>query len=379
MNHATKTTAIESSKLAQLIAASPRTLFTSCLLGIVLVYLQHGSIAPQVLYTWLALIISINLVRITFTYYVKRNPSNELATLQTRLRQFRYGLMASGLVWGVGSLFLILPADLTHQMMVIFILTGLSAGGVASYSVDVKSAIPYTALTIVPIVIYLFFMNTNLSIIMAFTGGLYLSFLVVSILHLNQTLIENFNLRFDAIAREEAIQHLAFYDVLTKLPNRRLLLDRLDHALAMGERTTRRGAFLFLDLDNFKILNDTQGHEIGDLLLQQVAIRLLSCVRESDTVARLGGDEFVIMLEDLNDGLSAATQQAENTANKIAAALNRPYQLNHLMHYSTPSIGIAIFPDHGTTHTELLKHADIAMYQAKKAGRNAVRTFKPDH
>jgi diguanylate cyclase (GGDEF)-like protein/PAS domain S-box-containing protein len=175
----------------------------------------------------------------------------------------------------------------------------------------------------------------------------------------------------------DEIKNLAFYDPLTGLPNRRLLKDRLQQAFATSARTGRRGALLIIDLDNFKTLNDTLGHDIGDLLLKQAAKRLEYCVREDDTVARLGGDEFVVLLEDLNkDPLEAATQ-TEAVGDKIRATLNQIYHLASHEHHNTPSIGAAIFSDHDQSREELLKQADIAMYQAKKAGRNTLRFFDP--
>ena len=176
---------------------------------------------------------------------------------------------------------------------------------------------------------------------------------------------------------EEKIEQLAFYDVLTELPNRRLLMDRLHHALAHSEREKTTGALLFIDLDNFKDLNDTQGHDLGDLLLVQVAERLVTCVRETDTVARLGGDEFVVMLQDLDSGMNAATVQAEQICKKILALLNQVYLLGSLEHHSTPSIGVTLFEGHGQTMDELLKQADLAMYESKAAGRNTLRFFDP--
>ncbi|QRX85129.1 EAL domain-containing protein [Glaciimonas sp. PAMC28666] len=173
------------------------------------------------------------------------------------------------------------------------------------------------------------------------------------------------------------LNNLAFYDTLTGLPNRRLLLDRLQHAFASSERSGRDGVLMFIDLDKFKDLNDTLGHDFGDLLLQQTAQRLASCTRENDTVARLGGDEFVIMLGDLSEQPIEAAIQAKAVGDKILAALNRPYLLALHEYHSTASIGAALFKDHGKSAEELLKRADIAMYQAKKAGRNTLRFFNP--
>ena len=176
---------------------------------------------------------------------------------------------------------------------------------------------------------------------------------------------------------EREIQKLAFYDPLTQLPNRLLLMDRLQQALAASARNGRGGALLFIDLDNFKTLNDTLGHDQGDLLLQQVAQRLTSCVREADSVARLGGDEFVVMLEDLGQSSAEVAAQAKLVGEKVLAMLATPYHLAHGEHQSTASIGVAPFSDHHDSMGELLKQADIAMYQAKAAGRNTLRFFDP--
>ncbi len=174
---------------------------------------------------------------------------------------------------------------------------------------------------------------------------------------------------------EEKIRQLAFHDPLTNLPNRQLLLDRLQHALASSVRGHQGGAVLFIDLDNFKSLNDTLGHAMGDLLLQQVAERLVACVRESDTVARLGGDEFVVILEDLSGQPIEAAEQAEVVGEKIITALSQIYQLNTHAFRCSGSIGAAVFNEDTHDSEELLKQADIAMYQAKKAGRNTLRFF----
>ncbi len=177
---------------------------------------------------------------------------------------------------------------------------------------------------------------------------------------------------------EHEIERLAFFDALTGLPNRRLLLDRLQRAVAACQRARSLGALLFIDLDNFKDLNDTLGHDMGDQLLAQVAARLVGSVREVDTVARFGGDEFVVMLEALAPELAGAASQAEVVAEKLLASLNQPFELDGAQHYSTPSIGITLFGDERLSVDELLKRADLAMYQAKAAGRNTQRFFDPD-
>lgn len=178
-------------------------------------------------------------------------------------------------------------------------------------------------------------------------------------------------------AAEAEIQQLAYYDSLTKLANRRLLMDRLEHALANNARSGREGGLLFIDLDHFKAINDALGHGVGDNLLRQVAERLLSCVRKTETVARLGGDEFVVMVEDLSASVDEAVLQIGAMAEKILAALNQPYALAGRNYPNTPSIGVTLFGSTNASADELMKRADIAMYQAKRTGRNAIRFFDP--
>ncbi len=176
---------------------------------------------------------------------------------------------------------------------------------------------------------------------------------------------------------EREIQYLAFYDHLTGLPNRQLLHDRLGHALAIDTRLSQVGALLFIDVDNFKALNDTLGHAIGDLFLQQLAQRLQACLREGDTLARLGGDEFVIVLENLADTPHEAAAHAMMVGEKVLASFSPPFLLSKYVHHSTSSIGITLFNDQPTTQDELLQRADLAMYQAKAQGRNTLHFFDP--
>ncbi len=173
------------------------------------------------------------------------------------------------------------------------------------------------------------------------------------------------------------VERLAFYDVLTGLPNRRLLVDRLSRALTTraSQQHHGYGALLFVDLDNFKNLNDTRGHQLGDVLLQQVAQRLAACVGPGDTVARLGGDDFVVMLAELSDDTAAATRQATEFGQKILVSLRRPYQLGDFVHHASASVGVALFNARHASVEELFKHADMALYQAKDSGRNTLRFF----
>jgi diguanylate cyclase (GGDEF)-like protein/PAS domain S-box-containing protein len=186
---------------------------------------------------------------------------------------------------------------------------------------------------------------------------------------------------------EEQIRNLAFYDTLTNLPNRRLLLDRLGQVRSTSKRTGRYAALIFLDLDNFKPLNDTHGHNVGDLLLIEVAHRITNCVRETDTVSRFGGDEFIVMLSELTNEKESSLAQARLVAEKIRATLAAPYLLtiqredasepSTVEHHCTSSMGVVLFTNHEASHDDLIKWADMAMYQAKEEGRNRVHFFEP--
>ena len=176
---------------------------------------------------------------------------------------------------------------------------------------------------------------------------------------------------------EERIEKLAFYDPLTKLANRRLLIDHLSLAKAHSTRSKQHFALLFIDLDHFKNLNDTLGHNEGDQLLLQVSQRLVEAVRDGDTVARLGGDEFLILVQELNEDDLVAGQQAKNIAEKILKTLNIPYKLKNQEFTISASIGISLYQDHHESIDEMMIRSDLAMYQAKSAGRNTYRFFNP--
>jgi diguanylate cyclase (GGDEF)-like protein/PAS domain S-box-containing protein len=181
----------------------------------------------------------------------------------------------------------------------------------------------------------------------------------------------------DAKAAEDEIRDLAFYDPLTHLPNRRLLMDRLRQTLVASMRSNRKKALLLVGLDNFKTLNDALGHQTGDLLLQEVVRRLISCVRETDTVARLGGDEFVMILEDLSETPENAAALSKTVGEKILAAIGKPFLLDGHHCLSTSSIGITMFGDEREGAHQVLQQADIAMHQAKAEGRNTICFFAP--
>lgn len=212
-------------------------------------------------------------------------------------------------------------------------------------------------------------------------GTVYLKRLTISAVADDEGNTTNYVMAFTDVSQykeaQENIHRLAFYDPLTNLPNRRLLLDRLEKHMQNKSHNNNYGAVLFIDLDNFKTLNDTRGHDFGDLMLKEVAIRLQDCLRVNDTVARLGGDEFVVMLEGLSEDLTVAAAQAEVVGNKVLGAIKQPYILDAHEYHSSASIGVSMFRGDEVSIEELLKHADTAMYQSKLAGRNTQCFFDP--
>lgn len=213
-------------------------------------------------------------------------------------------------------------------------------------------------------------------------GEIYPAWLTVSVIRDNGGAITHYIAMHSDITThkqaEDKIRMLAFFDHLTNLPNRRLLLDRLKQAMMASSRSQKYGALLFIDLDNFKTLNDTLGHAMGDVLLKQVAQRMTTCIRTEDTVARLGGDEFVVMLVNLSLNKEEAAIQTEVVGKKILTTLKKPYDLNDIPYHITCSIGATLFNDHLITIDSLMKQADLAMYKSKEKGRNTLNFFDSD-
>ncbi|MDD5296853.1 MAG: EAL domain-containing protein [Rhodocyclaceae bacterium] len=213
------------------------------------------------------------------------------------------------------------------------------------------------------------------------SGKIYAEWLCISVVCAPDGRISHYVGTFSEITQnkeaEAEIHRLAYYDPLTHLPNRRLLQDRIGQAMAGSSRSGHHGALLFLDLDNFKTINDTRGHEVGDQLLIETARRIQAGVREGDTVARLGGDEFVVILEDLSNEAQNAALQAGLVGEKIRDALAQAYFIGEQRHHCSASLGVTLFQNHLEPVEMLLRHADLAMYKAKEAGRNTLRFFDP--
>lgn len=366
---------IQSAQLEQLISNSMRTIIAACFLSLLVAYIQRDVLETKLIILLVASSLIINAMRAIANQHFKRHPSKKPRVVLQRLNFFRIGVLASSIVWGLNGYYIYLTDSLEQQFFMLYILTGISAGAIISYSIDRISALIYILTSISPLLMLLSFSGGQTHVAMGVVGFIYACFAGISVIKFNSSLIESIVLKHEAEQREQEIKQIAFYDVLTSLPNRRLLQDRLQHSLIVSQRYEKGGALLFIDLDKFKLLNDTQGHEKGDTLLMQVSNRLKQSVRESDTVSRFGGDEFVVMLENLSEDINTAKEQAEKIANKIRITLSQPYALDELSYQCPASIGIAMFSEHGHTDDALLRNADTAMYQAKKSGGNTIKMF----
>jgi diguanylate cyclase (GGDEF)-like protein/PAS domain S-box-containing protein len=611
--------AIKSAQLRQLFSACNVSLVTSTLLAMILAYIQRHVIASSVIYGWLVLIFMVAVSRAALVQAYNRAQIGNDFDIERWMNRFRYGVLAVGIVWGSSGILMFPVNNIQHQMFLIFMLAGLSAGGVVSFSADLVCAVMFSVASLLPVIVRLAVASDHLSLSMSAAGLLYLGFMVISLRHINNYITDHIILRLDSAAREELVRisgeryrlllkhspvgiihfdtnylitycndylaqllhssvdnivgsgmailndepmlavlkktlkgesilyeghyhskfsdnklwlevnsapsfdntgqvaggiailrniterkqteeilriseiafesqsgmivtdtdatilrvnkafckltgyqtqealgqtprllssgrhdktffeemwntlknsgywqgeiwnrrkngmivaewltisavttpdgkithyvgifsditenkdavaeihRLAYYDPLTLLPNRRLLQDRLSQELAAAARNGLYGAILFLDLDNFKALNDTRGHNAGDVLLLEVARRLRASVREGDIVGRLGGDEFVVLLGDLSAEADEAAVLTKQIAEKILISLAYPYDVEGYEFHCTASIGVRLYRDQETVE-ELLRHADLAMYQAKTSGRNTLRFFDP--
>jgi diguanylate cyclase (GGDEF)-like protein len=290
-------------------------------------------------------------------------------------RAMLVGSVLSGLVWGTAGFLLFSPQDVMVQALLAFVIAGMSAGGIISLATFLEASLPFLVIVILPYTGRLLLEETTVGNYMAIMAVLYLFLMSLFARRIHNTVVEALSMKFLQQWAQDKIHQQAYYDELTGLPNRRMLRDRLTQAYARAQRSGTHLAVLFLDLDNFKRINDSLGHGIGDALLTQAAARLRDQLRKEDTAARLGGDEFVVVLTDIAGDQSHAIASVQHTAERIRSALDQPFDVEgHELHVSA-SIGVSMFPGESEGVDELLKHADTAMYRAKEAGRNAIRFF----
>lgn len=366
---------VEKEQLAQLLASDLSSRVSNFILALIFAYVISDVLAKEIVIIWLFSLFFINTMRFLITRHFIKNPSELAEVIHNRLNVYRLLIYLNAIAWGACSLMLYDQGHFEYQLFLAFMLTGLSAGAAFVFSIDIISALAYLLFAIVPLLLSFILSNNEMLNIMTLAGALYVVFMFNALLGFNVRIIEVISLRIKAQKNSEEIKQLAFFDVLTGLPNRRLLLERLERTLTSNVRTEKFSALFFIDLDKFKYLNDTLGHDYGDELLVQVSSRLKECIRSSDTVSRFGGDEFVIILENLNNNYDDALRESNNVASIILDHLNRPYHLKGSEYFSTPSIGITILDNEEKSLSVLLKQADIAMYHAKSQGRNRICVY----
>ncbi|MCP4077018.1 MAG: EAL domain-containing protein [Gammaproteobacteria bacterium] len=342
----------------------------------ILLGLLWNDIERSHLLGWYSFALIVTIYRIIVWWQFNRIEKSRYEERQWYLHML-IGSILSGLIWG-GAGYFLFSDNIFYQALLAFIIAGMSAGGIINLSSFLESSLSFLVLVILPFLIRLLQEGSTEALQMGFMVFLYLLLISVSARRVHQTVLNGLTMKFMYQRAESKIKEQALYDELTQLPNRRLLKDRMLHALARAQRSNIKGALLFLDLDNFKRINDTLGHIFGDGLLQQVATRLNQHIRTGDTAARLGGDEFVVLLTDLSGSSAEIAQNVQLIADKIRQALEVPFKVqNHELHV-TSSIGVSLFPDDSHSVDDLLKHADTAMYQAKNLGKNAVHFFLKD-
>lgn len=341
-----------------------------------LLVVQGQPVSPLVLSVWyLAMWLLVAVRWLTYRHYLRALDPADASRYWGRLAIL--GAAASGLLWGLVPV-LLWPADgLLQQAAIVIILTGMTAGAANTLAPLMPAALSFLGLSLPPLIVRLLLEFDPVFTLLGILVAIYTVMLVMVSRRTNRLVGSAFASRYQKELSDARVLEQAHYDELTKLPNRRLLQDRLQQEFSRARRYRRRLAVHFLDLDNFKTINDSLGHQVGDLLLIEVARRLQGRLRGEDVAARLGGDEFVVLQTDLSRGEEAAQRTAETLANDIRRLLVAPYLIQgHELHIST-SIGIAVFPDDGETPEDVLKHADAAMYKAKEQGRNRVQFFLP--
>ena len=356
-------------EVSNLLVKTNRNFFTIAIcIASLLIYLQSDRAGLQNCLSWLGLLSAAYLTHAFISYY----ESKKILTTPSIhwLSYFRVMAAILGAAWGSASLFFFHLNDYLHQAFLAMCLAGICGGAIVIYALDRYAPICFAVGLILFFIPPYLYSGDSLSVAISLIFVVFLLYIKLTSLSFGRVLRENIALRILSNAHKEENERLAYYDALTNTPNRRLLIERLEHSLKLIKRSKSCIAVMFLDLDNFKTLNDSKGHAVGDLLLQQVAKRLQQSVRSHDTVARIGGDEFVILLEELGTNVGNAKNAVKSIATKILKEINKPFNLQYQEHKCSPSIGIYMSTDAGLSSDEVLKRADAAMYQVKEAGRN---------
>ena len=353
------------------------TLITVFINSAILSYIQWDVIVHSTILIWFCAINFLSLIRIGLykkfktLYSEKEIPAYwHSITLATSI--------TSGALWGSVAIWLFPENNIAHQVFPAFVLAGMCAGAVTTLSAKMSSSIAFITLAMVPLIVRFLLEETDIAYAMAIMSILFTVTIIVTSRNMNRTIQESLLRRQQRTLAEDAVHYHANYDMLTDLPNRRLLSERLNQEIKRSIRHKHFGAVLFLDIDHFKTINDSLGHAVGDNLLKQLAQRIKNRIRGEDIIARLGGDEFIILISEAGDNVNDATDNAVSFADEILRLFNKPFIINDHEIHVTISIGITVFPLTETTPEKLLQKADLALYEAKETGRNTVRLFLPE-
>lgn len=367
-----------SSDLLRIVYSSISVTLTAVFINsAILSYIQWDVIAHTTILTWFCLVNAFSLIR--FVLYKK---FKALSTEKV-IPQYWHSItlatsIISGMLWGSVAIWLFPENMIAYQVFLAFVLTGMCAGAVTTLSSRMRLSIAFIVLAMLPLITRFFLEGTTIALAMVLMATLFTVMILVMSKKMNRTLKESLLIRQKNILAEDSLHYNANYDVLTDLPNRRQLGERLKQEINRSIRHDSFGAVLFLDVDRFKTINDSLGHNVGDELLKNIAQRIKSRVREQDTLARLGGDEFVILLSEVDNNAIDASDNTMKFADEILHLFDNPFNINNHVIYVTTSIGATIFPFSGITPENILQKSDLAMYEAKDSGRNTARLFLPD-
>ena len=375
-NDLVELTDVKSEQIRILYAAIPSSLVSILLVSFILCMAQWNVIDHSMIIGWFVVTNSLSLVRFYLYRIFKQQEKGRLIS-QTWAQLAVFTSVASGATWGAGGFFLFPENDLAHQVFLAFVLTGLCAGAITTLSAIVTAARGFVVIAIVPVIVKFHLIDSEFSLAMTVMSALFIAMVLVSAQRLNRTIVESLEVRHQREVAEQTIRRHAQFDELTDLPNRRLFLAMLRQEMAKAERHHRYGAVFFIDLDRFKLVNDSLGHAVGDELLVKVSEKISGRLREEDTVARLGGDEFVVLLPEVGDDQDAAGTHASMIADDIRKMFATAFVVQEQEIHLTISIGVALFPT-DVSAEDLLKFADVAMYRAKNEGRDSVRLFSAE-
>lgn len=342
---------------------------------VALLLVQQPLINHTILGVWTGVFLTAYGARAFLTRQYEKDQQHALHSGRW-LQWFRVSTGFCGVAWGLAGILLFPETDTAHQAFLIFALVGVSGAAIIIYSIDTFTSNLFSGGIVVFMIPRFIMHGSSVSLALAVLFIVYVIYVTLAGRSLALSLRENISLRIASNLDNQKVHQLAYYDFLTGLPNRRLLADRLNQAFARCARNQSYGAVLSLDLNNFKGLNDSKGHQAGDELLQQVAMRLQECLRKKDTIARMGGDEFIAVLDELSTDKAEAAAAAQAAAAKMMSVFSQPFQLQNTRYRTAPSIGICLFLGDHCSQADVLMRADIAMYQAKKSDNlNSIQMY----